>query len=90
MDFKKATDDLFDAISHEDLARILGVSIATVRQARLQPTAKAHRSPPDAWEDAVVRLAGQQIQRYRQLISALTSERQHALFAEPSGSRKPR
>ena len=43
MDFKKATDDLFAGISHEDLARALGVSVAAIRQARLDPKAKAYR-----------------------------------------------
>lgn len=83
MDFKAATDDLCGGISHEALAKALGVSVATVRQARLRPDAKAHRSPPENWEDAVIKLAGSQIQRYRDLISELYAARQQALFAAP-------
>ena len=57
MDFKKATDELFANISHQELADALGVSVATVRQARLDDSAKAHRSPPEGWEPKVARLA---------------------------------
>lgn len=56
MDFKKATDELFATISHDDLARALGVSVATIRQARLSDGAKARRSPPAGWEVAALKL----------------------------------
>lgn len=71
MDFRKATDELFAGLSHEDLARVLDVSIATVRQARLQPTARAHRSPPEGWESAVAKLAETQIRHYKRLVEEL-------------------
>jgi hypothetical protein len=87
MDFKKATDDLCDGISHEILAKALGVSVATVRQARLRPGAKARRSPPENWEKALIELAGSQIQRYRRLISDLHAAQQKSLLDAP-GSRK--
>jgi len=83
MDFKAATDNLCDGISHDALAKALGVSVATVRQARLRPEAKAHRTPPENWEDVVINLAGSQIRRYRSLISELHAARQQALFAAP-------
>lgn len=57
MDFRKATDALFAPISHAELAKTLGVSVALIRQARLNPGASAHRSPPVGWEKAVARLA---------------------------------
>jgi len=58
MDFRKATDDLLAAsISHQELADALGVSVATVRQARLDETAKAHRNAPEGWEAKVAKLA---------------------------------
>jgi hypothetical protein len=69
MDFKKATDGLFERISHEDLADALGVSVASIRQARLTPTAKAYREPPPNWHDAIVRLAERRVWHYRQLIN---------------------
>ena len=68
MGFKEATDVLFDQPGHSDLAKMLGVSVATIRQARLIPDAKAHRTPPKDWPYAVIRLAEQQIMRSRQLI----------------------
>jgi hypothetical protein len=68
MDFKKATDGLFDRIDHKELADALGVSVASIRQARLNPKAKAYREPPRNWEHAVLRLADRQVRRYRRLI----------------------
>jgi hypothetical protein len=57
MDFRKATDELFAGISHQDLADALGLSVATVRQARLDEGAKARRTPPEGWETKVAKLA---------------------------------
>ncbi len=73
MDFKEATDRLFDRIDHADLANKLGVSVATIRQARLDASAKAHRTPPQKWEDAAVSLAKLKIDQYRSLIDALSA-----------------
>ena len=67
MDFKKTTDQLFARVTHEDLANALGVSVALIRQARLDSSAEAHRSPPDGWEKAVSALAKAQERRFRQL-----------------------
>ena len=78
MDFKKATDDLFARVDHEDLAKRLGVSVATIRQARLRPEASAHRTPPNNWPEAVIRIAEAQIMRYRKLIESVRSEVQEA------------
>jgi hypothetical protein len=71
MNFKEATDGLFSRVDHEELASLLGISVASVRQARLAETAKAHRNPPDKWEDAVIRLAEQRVFHYRQLIEQI-------------------
>jgi DNA-binding GntR family transcriptional regulator len=68
MDFKEATDSLFDRISHEELAEALGVSVASIRQARLPETAKAYRNPPPGWQDKVIRLSERRIMHFRQLI----------------------
>jgi len=67
MDFKKATDELLAGISHEELAEALGVSVATVRQARLTESAKAHRSPPEGWERVVHRMAKERARRLERL-----------------------
>ena len=76
MDFRAATDVLFQKVDHEDLARTLGVSVASVRQARLQSEAKANRLPPIGWESAVLKLAEQRISAYSDLVEKLaTAER---------------
>jgi hypothetical protein len=75
MDFREATECLCAAVSHEQLAKALGVSVATVRQARLRPDAKAHRSPPSEWEEAVIRLAEDRLTHYRQLIERVRGQR---------------
>lgn len=71
MEFRKATDGLFDSVSHADLAKALGVSVAAIRQARLNPNAKAHRPPPEDWENAVIRLAEKRVFHYRRLIDEI-------------------
>lgn len=67
MDFKKATDELLGGISHEELAKALGVSIPTVRQARLPESAKAHRRPPEGWERVVHRMAKERAKHFERL-----------------------
>jgi hypothetical protein len=71
MDFRQATDELFAKADHEDLAKLLGVSVASIRQAGLREEANAHRSPPGAWRDAVIRLAEEKAGRYRRLAEKL-------------------
>jgi hypothetical protein len=74
MDFKKASDALFDRVSHEALAEQMGVSVAAIRQARLDVSAKAHRAPPKNWERAVMELAENRIRHYHELIGAMTKD----------------
>ncbi len=57
--FKEASDELLWTFSHTELAKNLEVSVPSVRQARLDPSAKAHRSPPEGWELTIARLAKQ-------------------------------
>ena len=84
MNFKEATDGLFARVDHEDLAKRLGISIASIRQARLSPQADAHRSPPSNWESAIIRLAEERIGHYRKLIEDVQSRRE----APPETGRK--
>lgn len=72
MDFREATESLCSGLSHEELAKALGVSVATVRQARLRPDAKAHRSPPGHWKAAIRRLAQERLSQYQHLVKALS------------------
>ena len=74
MNFKKATDELFQGVNQSALAKSLGVSLPAIRQARLGEEAKAHRSPPRDWRRAVIRLAEEQVWHYRKLIESLQSE----------------
>jgi hypothetical protein len=74
MNFREATDGLFDRVDHEDLAKALGVSIASIRQARLPEVAKAKRSPPSGWEDAVLKLLEQRLARYTDLLRQLRAK----------------
>lgn len=57
MTFGEANDGLFAKVDHEELARALGVSVASIRQAQLQEDANAHRQPPDERRNAVICLA---------------------------------
>jgi hypothetical protein len=79
MNFKEATDVLFNGVSQGELARILGISVASIRQARLKSSAKAHRAPPENWEEGVVKLAAERIRSYQRLISKLYGGRQASL-----------
>lgn len=74
MDFKKATDGLFARIDHADLADKLGVSVALVRQARLDEAAKAYRSAPKGWEKAVLKLAEEEAAHFQRLAESLKQE----------------
>ena len=73
MDFRKATDELLLSISHQELADALRVSVATVRQARLDESAKAHRAPPEKWEAAIIKLARQKSEHFARLAARLAA-----------------
>lgn len=57
MDYKEATDLLFERITAADLAGELGVSQNAVARARLNAATRDYRPPPVAWRAAVARLA---------------------------------
>ena len=73
MTFKEATDLLFSNIGHAELADVLDVSVASIRQARLSPNAKAFREPPKGWESAVYTLAKKQVTHYEALVRAMVA-----------------
>ena len=70
--FRDVTDQLFDRVAHKDLARRLGVSVATIRQARLCWTAQAHRPPPKKWQDAALEIARERAAHYERLVALLS------------------
>ena len=84
MKFRDASTKLFKTVSHQDLATKMHVSVASIRQARLNPEAKAHRAPPEGWEVAIAELAGEQIRNYQKLISDLSVASQKPLFKDPA------
>ncbi|HEY4941864.1 MAG TPA: hypothetical protein VII56_10585 [Rhizomicrobium sp.] len=71
MDFKKATEELMAGMTRGQIAEALGVSEATVRQARLDDTANAHRNPPAGWEAKVAKLAKQRAERLQRVAERL-------------------
>lgn len=71
MDFKEASSRLTDGHTLVDIAAETGMSEATVRRARLDPSSPAYRSPPPNWKEAIIRLAEKRIESLRELISAL-------------------
>src|SRR5690242_20298824 len=74
MDFKKATDALFDGVTHEELAGKLRSSVPSIRQARLAKESKAYRRPPEYWEAAVKALAESRVKHYQRLIWQMEKE----------------
>jgi hypothetical protein len=71
MDFKEASSRLTDGHTLADIAAETGMSEATVRRARLEPSSSAHRSPPSNWKEAIITLAERRIETLRELISVL-------------------
>lgn len=71
MDFKEASSRLTDGHSLADIAAETGMSEATVRRARLEPSSPAYRSPPPKWKEAIIRLAEHRIAQLSELITRL-------------------
>lgn len=75
MNFKKATDVLFSTLTATDLARATGASVQAIKQARAAEGTSSHRTPPQNWEDAVVKLAERQAARLSKLASTLGDQK---------------
>jgi hypothetical protein len=63
MNFNEATDQLTRAVSLGDLAREMNASYGLIRQARMDPVSRSYRKPPEGWEIAVARLAGERAEQ---------------------------
>ena len=74
MDFREAIDRLGERVTHEQAARALGVSVASVRQYRLPPEANAHRSAPGGWARALSRLARERARDLSELADELDDQ----------------
>ena len=57
VNFIQATDALTGCPTHPDIAKEAGVSVQTIRQARLAPDHPNNRPPPAGWEQAIANLA---------------------------------
>lgn len=71
MDFKTATDRVAGCISHAEIAEAAGVSVQTIRQARLDPSAPGHRPPPAGWQEVLTRLARERSQQLTEFADQL-------------------
>lgn len=74
VDYKEATDRLFERITATDLATELGVSQNAVARARLDPTTRDFRPPHSGWRAAVARLADQRANELLKLKAVLENE----------------
>lgn len=57
MDFITANDALTACLTHAEIAEATGVSVQTVRQARLALDHPNNRPPPQGWQKAIATLA---------------------------------
>lgn len=73
MDYKEATDRLFERITAEDLAAELGTSQNAIARARLDPITRGYRPPPEDWKRGVARLAGERAANMLRLQQELES-----------------
>ena len=71
MDFKAATDVLGDCVTHEQIAKLCGVSVQSIRQARIDQDNPSYRSPPANWPGVIERLARQRLRDLKRLIEAV-------------------
>lgn len=74
MDFREAVDRLGERVTHDHVARALGISVASVRQYRLPPEANAYRSAPRGWAKVLSRLARIRIRELSELADELDGQ----------------
>jgi len=73
MDFKTATDRVGGCITHAEIADAAGVSIQTVRQARMDPNSSSYRNPPAGWQTILARLARRRARELQSFAHSLES-----------------
>jgi hypothetical protein len=74
MDFGTATDELMGGLTRADIAKALGCSLSSVRQAKLGDGNAARRSPPQGWEGPLAALAEKEGNRLLRLSKALDKQ----------------
>ena len=78
MNFTQATNRLIEPITLEDVAEEVGVSHGTLRQSRLDRSNAQHRTPPEGWEAAVVKIAERRAADLRRLAEQLAARARNA------------
>jgi hypothetical protein len=73
MDFVEAMEHLKRAITDEEIAAALGVSVNTIRRTRADPLTRNYRPPPAAWRSALARLAADRAKALLNLEADLAS-----------------
>jgi hypothetical protein len=68
MNYFKATDELFSAVTAEEFAKEIGVSISSVKKSRMKDP---QRPPPQGWEAAALRIAEKRIAYFTKLAAKL-------------------
>jgi hypothetical protein len=86
MEYKEASDRLFERITAADLADELGVSQNAVARARLNPTTRDYRPPPAGWRLAMIRLAEARAAELLALREHLASDASYTEHASKSPS----
>jgi hypothetical protein len=71
MDFDKATDELMGGLTRATIAKGLGCSLSSVRQAKLGKGNAGRRSPPQGWEAKLAGLAEKEGTRLLRVAKAL-------------------
>lgn len=71
MNFDKATEILMAGMTRAEIGKALGKSEATVRQAKLAPSANAYRTPPPGWEAVLAGLARKRADSLKKLADRL-------------------
>lgn len=74
MDFKAATDRVAGCISHAEIAEACGVSIQTIRQARMDPQSASYRNPPAGWSVVLSTLARRKAAELGRFADMLTDQ----------------
>jgi hypothetical protein len=74
VNYREATDMLFERITANDLAEELGASQNSVARARLDLGSRDYRPPPMGWPAAVARLAAKRAARLLDLCEKLQDD----------------
>lgn len=69
MDLRTAMDGLY--LGAADVGSAFGLSIQSVRQMRLDPSAAGYRSPPKGWEAILARLGRERLKQVERTLRAL-------------------